>query len=274
MAVPAAQRGTRFRSLPAGVRPPDRGAPSWDHLLTGSDATPYVFSDDELVVLPQRAAGLRPALRAATDQTLFGLLAVTGMRIGEAIALDDDDIDLDDAVVAVRHGKWGKSRELMVHPSTVRHEHYRRSRRHHARRQAGPCSCLSGKPAALLQRLRRVPQPDEPHGPNSRDTRWPASPHARPAPPIRDRDPARMVSTGRRRPDPPATAVHLPRARPSPGHVLVLVRHPSTARTGRQASRQRLGVPDMSLLAPPRSVLRRTPGRSAPGQPPHHRLIP
>lgn len=113
-------------------------------------ATPYVFSDDELVVLLQRAAGLRPALRAATYQTLFGLLAVTGMRIGEAIALDDDDIDLDDAVVAVRHGKWGKSRELMVHPSTVRAlSDYRRSRRHHCPRPASRALFVSIKGTRL-----------------------------------------------------------------------------------------------------------------------------
>jgi integrase len=43
---------------------------------------------------------LRPALRAATYRALFGLLAVTGMRVGEAMALDTADVDL----VSVRPG--------------------------------------------------------------------------------------------------------------------------------------------------------------------------
>jgi integrase/recombinase XerD len=93
-------------------------------------ATPYVFSGDELVVLLHAAGTLSPALRGATYRTLLGILAVTGMRVGEAIALDDDDVDLDDAVVIVRHGKWGKARELVLHPSTVEAlGDYRRARR-------------------------------------------------------------------------------------------------------------------------------------------------
>ena len=48
--------------------------------------TPYLFSDNDIAALLAAAGDLRPALRAATHQTLFGLLVVTGMRIGEAIA--------------------------------------------------------------------------------------------------------------------------------------------------------------------------------------------
>jgi Phage integrase family len=58
-------------------------------------------------------------LVAATYRTLIGLLAVTGMRLGEAINLDRDDVDLDEGVLVVRQGKFGKSRELVLHPSTV-----------------------------------------------------------------------------------------------------------------------------------------------------------
>jgi integrase len=58
-------------------------------------------------------------LIAATYRTLIGLLAVTGMRVGEAINLDRDEVDLAEQVLVVRHGKFGKSRELPLHPSTV-----------------------------------------------------------------------------------------------------------------------------------------------------------
>ena len=55
---------------------------------------------------------------------------MTGMRVGEAIALDDDDVVPEDAVVVVRDGKWGKSRELVVHPSTAKAlSDYRSARR-------------------------------------------------------------------------------------------------------------------------------------------------
>ena len=83
-------------------------------------ATPYVFSEDELVALLRAAGSLRPPLRGATYRALIGALAVTGMRVGEAIALDDDDGVPEDAVVVVRDGKWGKSRELVVHPSAAK----------------------------------------------------------------------------------------------------------------------------------------------------------
>jgi integrase len=50
---------------------------------------------------------------------LFGLLAVTSMRIGEAIALDRADFDGDLGTLIIRHGKFGKSRELPLHPTTT-----------------------------------------------------------------------------------------------------------------------------------------------------------
>jgi integrase len=52
-------------------------------------------------------------------RTLIGLLAVTGMRVGEAIRLDRTDIDSQRALLVVRDSKFGKSRELAVDPSTI-----------------------------------------------------------------------------------------------------------------------------------------------------------
>lgn len=98
-------------------------------------AIPYLFSDDELAAVMRAARRLNPPLRGATYPTLIGLLAVTGMRIGEAIALDEDDIDLEDGVLIVRQGKWGKSRELVLHPTTVQAlAVYRRTRRRYCPR--------------------------------------------------------------------------------------------------------------------------------------------
>ena len=66
-----------------------------------------------------RAGALRRRCARRRIETLIGLLAVTGMRLGEAIALDRDDVDLDDGVLHVRAGKFGKQREVPLHPSTT-----------------------------------------------------------------------------------------------------------------------------------------------------------
>ena len=56
---------------------------------------------------------------AATCETLIGLLAVTGMRVGEVIALDRDDLDWARGLLTVRRAKFGKSREIPLHSSTL-----------------------------------------------------------------------------------------------------------------------------------------------------------
>ncbi len=80
---------------------------------------PYPYSTGEISALIDAAGRLRPPLRAATSQTLIGLLTVTGMRKGEACRLDDDHVDLDAATLVVLDSKFGKSRRLFLHPSTV-----------------------------------------------------------------------------------------------------------------------------------------------------------
>jgi integrase len=82
-------------------------------------ATPYLYSEGELAALLAAATSLQTVYRVLTYQTLIGLLAVTGMRVGEALALDRDDIDVIHGVLTVRLTKFGKSRELPVHASTV-----------------------------------------------------------------------------------------------------------------------------------------------------------
>jgi integrase/recombinase XerD len=82
-------------------------------------ATPYLYSDQDIRALIAAADTLRFPLRTATYKTLIGLLAVTGMRIGEAISLNCDDLDLGQSVLIVRTGKFGKSRELPLHATTM-----------------------------------------------------------------------------------------------------------------------------------------------------------
>ena len=83
-------------------------------------AIPYRYSPAEIATLIGAAAALPRPLGAATYQTLIGLLAVTGMRVGEAIALDRDDLDADhDLLLGVRCGKFGKARLIPLHPTTI-----------------------------------------------------------------------------------------------------------------------------------------------------------
>ena len=80
---------------------------------------PYLYTDNDITALLAATDAIGSVLRAATYQTLIGLLAVTGLRIGEAINLDRSDLDLRSGVVVVRSGKFGKSRELPLHETTV-----------------------------------------------------------------------------------------------------------------------------------------------------------
>jgi integrase len=80
---------------------------------------PYIYSDDDVLGLMTAARALEPALRAATFETLIGLLAATGMRVSEAMALDTGDIDWPGLVLTVRESKYGKSREVLLHASAL-----------------------------------------------------------------------------------------------------------------------------------------------------------
>jgi integrase len=81
---------------------------------------PYVYSDGEIDALLAAALALPPTagLRRWTYHHLFGLIAVTGMRLSEAIGLQRGDVDLEEGVLTVRQTKFGKSRLLPLHPTT------------------------------------------------------------------------------------------------------------------------------------------------------------
>ncbi len=82
-------------------------------------AEPYPYTGADIAALMGAARAIPSPLRAATYETLIGLLTVTGMRIGEAIGADRTDLDPDAGVLTVRDTKFGKSRELALAPSTL-----------------------------------------------------------------------------------------------------------------------------------------------------------
>lgn len=90
-------------------------------MLTGrfGRVVPYLYSDADIAAMMNAARGLAFPLQQHTYETLIGLLAVTGLRIGEAIRLDRGDVCADAGIVRVIGSKFGKSREVPLHPSTV-----------------------------------------------------------------------------------------------------------------------------------------------------------
>jgi integrase/recombinase XerD len=82
-------------------------------------AAPYIFTGGDVIALMHAAGHLGRRLPAATYQTLIGMLAVTGMRPGEAYALDRDRVDLDAGAITITSSKNGTCRQLPLHATTV-----------------------------------------------------------------------------------------------------------------------------------------------------------
>lgn len=82
---------------------------------------PYIYSEAEIASIIAAAKALPSiyGLRGLTCSTLFGLIAVTGLRISEALALDDNDLDTRDGVLRVQRGKLGRERLLPLDPTVV-----------------------------------------------------------------------------------------------------------------------------------------------------------
>lgn len=98
---------------PATEVPPHDLLPARQHRVA-----PYIYSDTDIAALMAVARTLKPALRAATYETFIGLLSVTGLRLGEALALDRADLDRQRLLLHVRHAKRG-SRTVPLHESTI-----------------------------------------------------------------------------------------------------------------------------------------------------------
>lgn len=82
---------------------------------------PHIYSEQEVIDLLAAARRLGPAqgLRCIVYETLFGLIASTGMRISEALALCNKDVDLKYGMLTIHQTKFGKSRQVPLHPSTA-----------------------------------------------------------------------------------------------------------------------------------------------------------
>ncbi len=111
---------------------------------------PHIYSDEEIEkVLRATQQLLSPnGLRARTYTTLFGLLVATGMRVSEALALDRSDVDLKRGILHIRQTKFGKSRYVPVHSSTVE----ALKKYAHARDRLSPAPLL---PAFFISEKRR-----------------------------------------------------------------------------------------------------------------------
>jgi integrase len=85
----------------------------------GLRLAPHIYTPEEIADLLAAARRLRPPLRGATYETLFGLLAAAGLRVAEALQLRTADVDLTAGLLTVRQTKFAKSRHVPLHPSTV-----------------------------------------------------------------------------------------------------------------------------------------------------------
>ena len=91
---------------------------------------PFIYTDnDVLAMIEQAHTAIGEPLRSATYQTLIGLLATTGLRVGEALRLDRGDLDRSEGVLRIRVSKFGKSRLVPLHATAVdaleRYDHTR-----------------------------------------------------------------------------------------------------------------------------------------------------
>ena len=140
---------------------------------------PYVYSDTDIAALMAATRTLNPPLRAATYQTLIGLLLVTGLRIGEAIALDRDDVTSDTRQSDGPSGQTGgPTRSRWPTPTTstrwIEYEPQPRDRHLPRTPLAQPAGLDQRHPTVPGRGARHVPHPAPPRRVHRR---WPAAPH-------------------------------------------------------------------------------------------------
>lgn len=113
---------------------------------------PFIYSAADIgALLEQARQSIVSPLRAATCHTLIGLLAASGMRIGEAIKLDRSDIDWPEGVLLIRESKFGKSRLVPLHATSMRAlEDYARLRDQRQPQPAEPAFFISLRRKRLL----------------------------------------------------------------------------------------------------------------------------
>ena len=199
---------------------------------------PYLWSQQDICRLLEAARTLRPPLKAASYEALFGLLAVTGMRVGEAVALESGDVDLDDGVITIREqtAKLERARLVPLHPTTVDAlGRYATQRERLCPKPSSTAFFLSGTGAALDRSavgktLRKIT--------TALGLRT-ATVHPR-AHDLRHSFAVRTLIDWQRSGvpiDPHRRAVDLPRARQPSGHLLVPDRDPAADGTRRRPAR-------------------------------------
>ncbi len=116
-------------------------------------AVPYLYSPADIASLLAQAGRLKTPLRQETIKTLIGLIAVTGIRGGEAVALDDEDFDPGRGLLLVRHAKLGRHRLLPLHLTTVTAvQSYRQLRDRHFPRPRSQALLVSSTGTRLIYR--------------------------------------------------------------------------------------------------------------------------
>jgi integrase/recombinase XerD len=118
------------------------------HLLPAGPtrSAPHIYSHEQIVALVDAARRLRPELHGAGLATLIGVMATAGLRTGEALRLDRDNLDPTTGTLSILKSKWGKSRRIPLHPSTVGAlGDYTALRDRHVPKPADPALLLSSR---------------------------------------------------------------------------------------------------------------------------------
>ncbi|GAA2046841.1 tyrosine-type recombinase/integrase [Yaniella flava] len=106
---------TYMHALDSAHQVPPHGIFEYQH----QRVAPYIYTEIEIAALVNAAGQLARGIRAHTYPTLFGLLASTGLRIGEALGLQRDDVDLNTGMLVVSSGKFRHSRLVPLHASAT-----------------------------------------------------------------------------------------------------------------------------------------------------------
>ena len=198
---------------------------------------PFIYSAADITALMSAARRTIPTpLRAATVETIIGLLATTGMRISEATGFGRGDLDTADGVITVRHAKFGKSRLVPLHASTLAALGSYAQMRDRVLAPAGQHDLLRldrRHPAPGRGLRQGVPQAAP--GDRRRGRGTTPSQGSRHAPQLRRAHPGQVVSRRRGRRRARAAAVDVPG---SPGrvlHLLVSLGRPGAAGPGCRA---------------------------------------
>ena len=225
---------------------------------------PHIYTDPQVAAMMIAARTLLPPLRGATMEALIGLLACTGIRDSEAFALDRPDINRADRLLRIRDSKYGKSREVLIHDTTITTLDAYLTRRDELR-PGGDRTCVFVSCWGARLSHKSVHHSFEQIRQASGVTWSPSARRAR----LHDFRHTFAVNTllswyprRRRRRRQAAAALDLPRPRRPRGHILVPVRSPRAARARRAATRatqqRRRSVSSGGRAAAPRAGARPT----------------